>query len=220
MYAVYNYDKGEIIMKKLMLGLACALLMTSAPAFAAPSVSGPTGLIDIPSADALRVGQVSVGYYHLKDGGVGTFNTNITSGLEVGVSGFRYDNQKDATSINAKFAVLPETILIPGVAVGVEDINNNYERSSYVVASKALPLGFRIHAGIGNGRFNGGFAGIEKTINPLLITGNDAFPATALIAEYVDNKVNYGARMSIVPGLKLDAGVRNHDRYIGISFTN
>jgi hypothetical protein len=29
------------------------------------------------------------------------------------------------------------------------------ERSYYAVASKALPFGFRIHAGVGNGRFDG-----------------------------------------------------------------
>lgn len=207
-------------MKKVLFGISI-LLLASAPVFAAPSVNGSTGLINNPSADVLREGQVSLGYYHLKDGGVGIFNTNIAPNLELGVAGFRYDGQQNKNLVNAKFALVPETVLSPGIAIGVEDIGNNNKRSSYAVASKALPFGFRIHAGAGNGRFNGVFAGIEKTINPVsVLTGNNAFPATTLIAEYDGKNMNYGARMSIVPGLKLDAGWRNHDGYVGISFTN
>lgn len=210
------------MMKKIiMMGLSCALLMTTTSVLAAPSVNGSTGLINSPSADVLRGGQVSLGYYHLKDGGVGTFNTNVAPNLEIGVAGFRYDGQKNENYVNAKFSVVPETVLTPGLAIGMEDMAGSSQRSLYAVASKALPFGFRIHAGAGNGRFSGVFGAIEKTINPIsVITGNDAFPATTLIAEYDGKVMNYGARLSIIPGLKLDAGVRHHDGYIGISFTN
>lgn len=210
-------------MKKIimMIGLSCTLLVTAVPAVAAPSVNGSTGLINTPSADVLRPGQISLGYYHLKNGGVGSFNTNVAPNLEVGVAGFRYDGQDNKNYLNAKFAVLPETVLTPGLAIGAEDIGNHNERSLYAVASKALPLGFRLHVGVGNGRFNGGFASIEKVINPLsIITGNNVFPTTTLMAEYDGKNMNYGARLAIIPGLKLDAGIRNHDGYIGISFTN
>lgn len=209
------------MIKRAIIGLTCALMVSAVPALAAPSVNGATGMINTPSADTLRTGQFSLGYYNLKNGGVGTFNANILSNLEIGVSGFRYDGQENKNYLNAKFALLPETVLTPGVAIGAEDISNRGERSLYAVVSKALPLGFRLHAGVGNGRFNGGFASIEKIINPLsIITGNNVFPATTLIAEYDGKNMNYGARLAIVPGLKLDAGVRNHDGYIGISFTN
>ncbi len=207
-------------MKKILCGISCVLLLSAAPVLAAPSVNGSTGLINNPSADVLREGEFSLGYYHLKDGGVGIFNTNVLPKLELGVAGFRYDGQDNNNYINAKFSVLPETVLSPGLALGVEDISGSSKRSAYAVASKALPLGFRIHAGVGDGRFNGVFGGIEKTINPVsIITGNNAFPATTLIAEYDGKNMNYGARMSIVPGLKLDAGWRNHDGYFGVSYT-
>lgn len=206
-------------MKRILFGISCVLLLSSAPVFAAPSVNGSTGLINNPSADVLREGEFSLGYYHLKDGGVGIFNTNVLPKLELGVAGFRYDGRDNENYINAKFSVVPETVLSPGLALGVEDISGSNKRSAYAVASKALPLGFRIHAGVGDGRFNGVFGGIEKTINPIGITGNNAFPATTLIAEYDGKNMNYGARMSIVPGLKLDAGWRNHDGYFGVSYT-
>lgn len=208
-------------MKKIMTGLTCVLFMTTLPVLAAPSINGSTGLINNPTADTLRGGEFSLGYYHLKDGGVGTFNTNIAPNLEIGVAGFRYDGRNNENYLNAKFSVVPETVLSPGFSIGVEDMAGDSQRSLYAVASKALPFGFRIHAGAGNGRFSGVFGGIEKTLNPLsVITGNNVFPATSLIAEYDGKHMNYGARLSIIPGLKLDAGVRNHDGYVGISFTN
>lgn len=208
-------------MKKILCGLLGALILSSATVIAAPSINGSTGLINDPSADVLREGQFSLGYYHLKEGGAGVFNTNIAPGVEVGVAGFRYDNSDgNKTMVNAKVGLINETVLAPGLSIGVEDIGAQDERSAYAVASKTLPLGFRVHLGVGNGRYDGVFGGIEKTINPLgVLTGNNAFPATTLIAEYDGKKYNYGARMSIIPGLKVDAGWRDHDLYLGMSFT-
>jgi Bacterial putative lipoprotein (DUF940). len=208
-------------MSKKVFAVLCILLVFAVPAFAAPTVNGSSGQINNPSADVLQEGQFAAGYYHLKGGGVGVFDMNLLPNVEVGVAGFRYDDSGlNKTFLNAKFGLLPETVLTPGVAVGVEDIAAERERSCYAVASKALPLGFRIHAGVGNGRFDGMFAGIEKTINPIsALTGNSTFPATTLIAEFDGHTMNYGARVSIVPGLKLDAGWREHSAYFGVTFT-
>jgi len=209
-------------MRKIVFGVLCALIVSASTAFAAPSVNGSTGQINNPSADVLQQGQFAAGYYHLKDGGVGVFNMNLLPNFEVGVAGFRHDDSgANKTLVNAKLGLLPETILTPGVAVGVEDVAAQRGRSYYAVASKALPFGFRIHAGVGNGRFDGTFAALEKTINPVsVLTGNNAFPATTLIAEFDGRHMNYGARLSIVPGLKVDAGWRDRSAYFGVSFTN
>lgn len=209
-------------MRRSLFIALCLLVLSFGAANAAPSVNGSTGLINTPTADTLREGQFAVGYYHLQNGGVGVFNTNLAANLEIGASGFRFDDSgKNATFINAKWGILPETVLTPGVAIGVEDIGNQQQRTAYAVASKALPLGFRLHAGVGSGRYDGFFAAVEKTINPLsVITGNNTFPATTLIAEFDGKRMNYGARMSIVPGLKLDGGWRDHQVYFGLSFTN
>jgi hypothetical protein len=209
-------------MKKSVFA-AITFLLLAAPVYAAPSINGSTGLINTPSADVLREGQFSLGYYHLQHGGAGTFTMNLTGKLELGAAGFRYDkeaNQQDQTYINAKYGLLPETILTPGVAVGIEDMANLDNRTYYAAASKTLPFGFRIHAGVGNGRYDGGFAVLEKTINPVsILTGNNIFPTTTLIAEWDGHNMNYGARMAVVPGLKLDLGRRDHQTYFGASFT-
>jgi hypothetical protein len=208
-------------MRNLMLAVIFTLLVPVS-AYAAPSVNGSTGQINNPSADVLREGQFAAGYYHLKAGGVGVVGLNLAPNFEVGLAGFRYDNAaSNATFVNAKLALLPEGILTPGLAVGVEDIGRQKERSVYAVASKALPFGLRLHAGVGNGRFGGVFAAVEKTINPVSVfSGNNTFPATTLIAEFDGHNMNYGARMSIVPGLKVDAGWRDRAAYFGLTFTN
>lgn len=207
-------------MKKMVYGACCTLLLLTTPVAAAPSVQGSTGTINNPSADVMREGQFALGYYRLdKDNHVGVFTMGLAPRLEVGVAGFHYDRQDSQTKFNAKWSVLPESVMTPGLAIGVEDLGAQEERSAYIAASKALPLGFRIHAGVGNGRFDGGFAALEKTINPLM-TGSNLFPATTLIAEYDGHHMNYGARLALLPGLKLDAGWRNKDSYIGLTFTN
>lgn len=209
-------------MKRTILA-AALLLLTAAPVYAAPSINGSTGLINTPTADVLQAGQFSLGYHHLQEGGVGTFNLNLAKNLELGVAGFRYDsdvNKDNETLFNLKYALLPETVLTPGLAIGIEDIGDDDQRTHYIAASKALPFGFRIHAGIGDGRYDGVFAALEKTINPVsVLTGNNVFPATTLIAEWDGDHMNYGARMAIVPGLKLDAGWRHSETYVGLSFT-
>lgn len=208
-------------MKKILLSAVCAMLIGTAGAAAAPSVNGSTGLINTPSSDVLHEGQFSLGYYNLDEGSVGTFNMNLMKNLEIGVSGFNYDQRDNETYFNAKWALAPETVVTPGIAIGVEDFSDEDERTTYAVASKALPFGFRLHAGIGDGRYDGVFAALEKTINPIsVVTGDNTFPATSLIAEYDGDDFNYGARLSLVSGLKVDAGVRDHDLYFGVSFTN
>lgn len=185
---------------------------------AAPSVMGATGLIQNPTADVLRTGQVAAGYYHLDEGRVGIVTANILPKLEVGVAGFRYDTTESKNAVNFKWSLASEAVLTPGLALGVEDVAGTSQRSFYAAASKTLPFGFRLHAGVGNGRFDGVFAGLEKTINPVsMFTGTSTFPTTTLIIEFDGKQMNYGARVAILPGFKVDAGWRSHSPYYGLS---
>ena len=125
----------------------CLLILLLLPslAAAAPSVKGSTGNIDTPSADVLRPGQVAIGYYNL-DGEKSTVGT-ISAGKDIEVStAYTADRQKDNfTKVNIKYAVAQEGVFSPGVAVGVEDIGDRSECTAYVVASKSLPQGIRLH---------------------------------------------------------------------------
>lgn len=204
---------------KVIVSLSLGLLMT-ATATAAPSLQGSTGLINTQAADILQEGQFSLGLDHVNEGTVKNVVVGVVPRVEMGVTDLHYTGQADKMLFNAKYSLLPEQLITPGLSVGVEDAFNKNQRTSYAAISKTLPFGFRIHAGYGNGRYHGTFGGLEKTINPIgFLTGASTFPATTLIAEYDGSSFNYGARLSIIPGLKVEGGIRNHAAYYGINFT-
>jgi hypothetical protein len=208
-----------MFMKKIIFSFALLLLMT-ATAGAAPSLQGSTGLINTQSADVLQEGQFTLGLDHEREGSVQTVVVGVAPQFELGVAEIHYNGTGNKTLLNGKYSLMPERILTPGISVGLEDAFNESQRTEYAVVSKTLPFGFRIHAGVGNGRYHGSFGGIEKTINPIgFLAGSNTFPATTLIAEYDGNSMNYGARLAIAPGLKIEGGVRSHAAYYGINFT-
>lgn len=202
-------------MKKLLLSAALLAFLTNA-VYAAPATTGSTGMIDTPTADVLREGQVSFGYYNLDEGKTASIGFHAAENLEISAARTTFDFSDKKTYVNAKYAVKPEGVLTPGIAVGVEDIADKDERTAYAVVSKGLPLGFRAHVGIGNGRYDGMFYALEKNITPLGIKG--VFPDTTLIVEHDGHDMNYGMRMSIVPGLKVNAGWRDKETYVGVTY--
>lgn len=202
--------------KKICAAVAAGCLLFSAVGVAAPTTMGSTGLIDAPSADVLREGQLFFGYYHLHEGNAWTIGAGLSDRFEVGFSQANYDRGGDKSYLNFKYALHTEGLLIPGIAVGLEDVTDESDRSAYVALSKGLPLGFRLHAGYGGGRYDGFFYAVEKRLNPLGIGG--VFPDTSLIVEHDGHAMNYGMRMSLLPGLKLNAGWRDGDPYVGATY--
>ena len=207
-------------MKRTITAVCAALLLTTGMAQAAPTVTGSTGMLYTPTADVLRDGHFSLGYHHLEDGDAYTVGYGMSNAWEISAATVDYngDHGRDLY-LNTKFSLMSENVVRPGIAIGMEDALDEYDRTFYAVASKALPLGLRIHAGIGDGRFDGVFGGIEKTFNPLGVTGSSIFPATTLSAEYDGKEMIYGLRLAIVPGLKAHAAWRDGDTYVGLTFT-
>ncbi len=208
-------------MRKRFCLLVCALaiaVIASSSALAIPSFRGYTGLVVIPTADALGQGAWNAGIF-FEDVSSGTVNDiianyGIAPGLEVGFDRFRWDDDSDAkTLINAKYAFLPETVGRPGVAAGVSDITDELEATVYVVGSKSLTstLGTyngeiitpRIHVGFGGGRFDGLFAGLSTYL------GN----RIQVMAEWDSRNVQVGGRFRFTPGLTVHvAGFNLTDR--------
>lgn len=202
-------------MKKWMLaGLVLTALMNAAQA--APSTTGSTGLIDTPTADTLRAGQISLGYFDLEESRNMSFGMNLAKNLELSAGSAAFEDSVRKTYVNVKYAIKQESVLLPGVAIGMEDIGGAVDRTAYAVVSKSLPLGFRVHAGLGGGRYDGAFYGLEKTLVPMAVGG--VFPDTSLLVEYDGHEMNYGLRMSLVTGLKINAGLRGDDPYIGVTY--
>ena len=190
---------------------------------AAPSMTGSTGMIRMPTADSLRLGHFSAGYFYWNDHGSGVVAVGLPRGVEISAALRSNVANPDTAIVNVKFNLNQEALLYPAVAIGVEDIDGRDRRSVYGVLSKALPYGFRIHIGTGTGRFEGMFASLEKVLNPVsLRKKNSGFPVTSLIVEMDGYKMNYAARMRLAQGLRLDAGWLGKEErvYCGLTFTN
>ncbi len=200
-----------------------AFLLTTTTVIAAPSMTGSTGMIRVPTADSMRLGQFSAGYFYWNENGSGVVAVGLPRGVEISAALRSNVGNPDTAIYNVKFNLNQEALLYPAVAIGVEDIDGRDRRSVYGVLSKALPYGFRIHIGTGTGRFEGMFASLEKVLNPVsLRKKNSGFPVTSLIVEMDGYKMNYAARVRLAQGLRLDAGWLGKEErvYCGLTFTN
>lgn len=177
---------------------------------ALPSFRGYTGLMIIPTADALNDGQWNVG---LSSEDVGDDLNNIyanyglSDGLEVGINAQEPVDASDRDTVfNGKYRFLTETDERPAVAAGIIDLTSEEETTVYIVASKSIntPLGTyegeiinpRVHIGFGGGEFDSIFLGISTYI------GN----RVQVMGEWDSEFWHAGANWRITRGLTLQAG--------------
>ena len=178
-------------MKKTVATLAILTLASAMPLAAEAKITpnGTSGIINTPSAFVRLPGHVSVGYDMTKDGQILHGNVALPLGLEV--AGARFD-PKDSdiySTVSAKWELLRETPVTPAIAIGGDDLGDEKDRRGYVVVSKALPFGFKIHGGIGTDQYKKGFGAIEKDIK----LGSQSL---TLMGEYDGSHFNYGASHS------------------------
>ena len=178
--------------KKIFTALMLLYFCQNNWGLAQPSLNGATGLLELPTADVVKKESFGIGVYSADDVKIRNMGYGLAEKLEVS-----FVNEKQELEQLNKF-------------------NVKSERSTFAVVSKGLPLGFRVHAGIGSGDFEKGFVALEKNITPLL--GANVFPSTTLLVEYNDDNINYGMRMSIVPDLKLNLGRSDHKTFIGLTY--
>ncbi|HOF88120.1 MAG TPA: hypothetical protein PLZ36_08470 [Armatimonadota bacterium] len=189
---------------------------------AAPSFLGPTGLLLVPTADALAADEMALSVYGT-EGGVRAayvFNYGIRQNLEVGFA--RYADRE--TVINAKYNFQPEDGRRAGVAMGVLDLTDQVNASLYIVASKKFELSspgftnFRVHAGLASGGaknstvpLDGFFGGLSLDISEKVI----------LMAEHDGNNVNVGGGVLFGRGLQANVGMVGDDETLvyGASYT-
>lgn len=184
---------------------------------AAPTTYGSTGLIDIPTADVMRKDQLEIGYYNIDRKKYEVMALPVAKNLEI--SGVIRDENADHTikAISAKVNVKQEGILFPSVAIGMYDVGNNDKRSLYVTASKALPFGLRLTAGVGNQYYKNGFVGLETKLIPLSKGGT--FPDMSLMIERINKRMSYGLRLATAKGLQITAGWRDNTPFWALTYT-
>ena len=202
------------MIRRLALLTGLTLSLGVAPAFAAPGIIsgsgatpnfiGSTGLLETPNANTVGDKGFSVfAGFNPRYNGFGVLFGPFDR-LEVGVSFLDFDNAGDDFAVNAKFALLKETDLIPGVAVGVVDAFDEFgpDASWYVVAGKdlrkllpILPFDVKASVGYGGGIYGDEpFAALEIGLGSPLDVIPLSHPRFSFIPEVRNGDVNLGLR--------------------------
>ena len=202
-------------MQKIVCLTALVLVLFASFGEAAPSAGGETGTLAAPSADFMRAGQFHLGWQYRSHQRTAAAAAALTNRFEFSILQ-RSRSGHQTVEAGFKYAVRPETIFTPGIAVGVEDVAAEYQRSVYAVMTKELPYGIRVHAGIGSGRYRGGFAAAEVRLFPQKQPG--MFPDTTLYAEHADRHAVYGIRIALIRGASFVAGIDGHEHFVGLSY--
>jgi len=202
----------------LIGAIVISTLVAMPAAYALPSYRGYTGLVMIPTADALNKGDWNAGVFFedVASETVNDFiaNYGIARQFEIGFDRFRKNTDSSGqTLLNFKYEFLTESMSRPAVGAGVVDLTNDLETSVYVVASKTVGdcpkcwrgeyITPRIHVGFGGGMFQSLFAGASFWLgNRVGFTG-----------EWDSSNVNVGARFRITPDWTVyGAGINLTDR--------
>jgi len=212
-------------------GFRCVMVMVAVlsllggPALAAPSFLGYTGLVRVPTADALDQKDYNLAAFalNLEEGGdsnVYAANLGVAQGLEVGFARVKPEEGSGETYLNAKYRFSAETAEHPAVAAGVADFTDEIDTTVYVVMSKAFGHGYqtslgeitspRFHVGVGGGMLSGVFGGVTAVVGDRLM----------LMVEYDTDDVNIGARLALSTEIRADVGFLDgfDDVGIGLSY--
>ncbi len=212
------------------VGLVAALvLLVAVPVWAqpAPSFLGPTGLLFVPTADVVGMGEVEAGAAVTRgdddnDANWISANVGVLPQLEVGATRIGVEDADSEIVLNAKYRVLKPALTATTLSVGMVDITDQIDRSAYAVLSHDVGVGLvmrkglfsrpRVHVGIGGGMLDGVFAAGEITYANKV----------DLIAEYDSHDVNVGARIPLSRGLNATvAALDGFDHLgVGVSFTS
>ncbi len=209
-----------------VVAVVVTLLVSAALASAEPSMRGYTGLLMVPTSDALGQGDYNVGISSSEisdwDDRAYTANFGLQDGLEAGVwwwhpaggSGVVPSSSLvvgNETLLNIKYQFEPGELGHAGLAVGVSDVTDEIDTAVYFVASKNVghPIGTTIdgkpisrltlHGGIGGGWIDDFFFGLEARLGDRL----------TLIGEHFNDDLSVGARLRLWRHFTLDAGYIN-----------
>ena len=188
----------------LLTFLVAALVVGNGLAAASSTFWGPTGLINVPTADVQPMDSLEIGLHQANRRGAITISYGLLDVLEVGMGIF--DDRWDDAEFSgfAKFNLLQETKSAPGVAIGVSALEDT---SYFMVASKRLDgVGVRGHIGIGKGNVDGLFAGVSKVLNPVTVSTYQSYwqaPVTTIMGEWDGSALNLGLELAFTPNVKL-----------------
>jgi hypothetical protein len=207
--------------------LCCApllVMLLSATAVADPSYFGYTGLLRVPTAEALSARAFNAGIFHIErreldKPEIYAGNLGVAEGVEVGLAVIRREAGTDDIFINGKYALRPAREGRPAFAAGVIDLASEVDATVYLTMSQAFgrayetPFGIlsqgEFHVGFGGGQLDGIFGGLAANVAPTL----------KLMLEYDTEDFNVGARFRVARQFKIDVGLFDwSDLGLGLSY--
>jgi len=162
-------------MRAIWLSVFAVLLLIPLAALAVP-----TGLNIMPTADILATGQERVEY---ESNGSGKFYVpqgDLLYGTQTGFQGFEggIDNATSKTSIyNLKWRLVKENVLLPSLAVGMQNVMMGQEPQSYAVVTKSIGPNGMLRASVGLMHITGEtltMIGAQGSMGPLVVKADTA----------------------------------------------
>ncbi|MGB9683096.1 MAG: hypothetical protein ACP5RW_09410 [bacterium] len=190
--------RSKIVLTIFLLLVSCGIANAS-------SISnwGPTGVMEIPTADVLGFGIGTAPNIVVSSDGTTTlirvpFILGIGDGLEIGVTDTTIEwNGLEASGLilHGKVSLISERTLLPGVAIGgILDTSNILGTNSlYLVISKGLG-NIRGHIGLGSGIYDGVFGGLEFNITD----------STKLVTFLKSQEIGFGLKVNLLPSVSID----------------
>lgn len=184
---------------------ALALVFALGGPVGAATVSGATGLIFVPTADTLPVGEAEIGVRFVDERLTSSFTYGIFDQIEIGINNVHGGKDSSRIGFILKGTVFTETQDRPALAVGFET------DQSYIVASKRLTPTIRGHVGYGIGDLDGLLAGVSMVVNTT--TSGRFTPATSILAEFTPKGLNAGMRLVFSPMISVDLALLDLDEF-------
>lgn len=215
--------------KSLLVAELVALVSLMATAsFSAPSSIGPTGILNVPTAEAVTAGSfealLAYDSPEVADVRIHVFPVlTLGYGFANGEIGLSYFNAKGYTAvkgINAKYIFVHESEKSPSVAAGVMYFTGNTaETDLYLVASDSLGAGDKFKATLGLLYQKPSHGGSSSHLTGMMGVEFGTPGQTTFGLDYVFEDIAAGSlfgatvRGPITPDLTWQLGVGNHARY-------
>ena len=171
-------------------------------------------LILIPTGSVLDSGAIKAEAAFRSSDGSSIFvprDADQINWANIGISRFEVDARRlvagglDKITVGIEAGVLPETLITPGVGIGIRDLTDELERSYYLAVTKTVPLSDKLPLPIHDVKVHGGF-GINGELGGFFAGGQVGLPMNlTLCAEYDSENFNAALKWSPVSkiGLKV-----------------
>ena len=193
------------------------LIIVGVLAFLQPADAADTDLILTPTAGIIEnQGAVGVERKGSDTRIYGLFR--IENFIEIGGQ-VRDESPEPELGVLLKTRLIAEGEGRPDISVGIRG------RSLYAVGSLSFYENTRGHFGLADSSMGGIFFGIDHIFNPhdVQIVGEDGngmrLPRTRIMAEYLDESFNFGARMNLTPELSVELSLLDlSNAKVGVHF--